>query len=116
MIGRFSCAGRILSIRTVNFGATALHGNGAAHANEMMGSDKCTQAGMLWDFGCGSALSSQEVLVERWWRAALCGCMGMVVCAGNDLGYRNHRIRSGFLGVLGWRWVEGWGLLLLSIK
>ena len=116
MIGRFSCASRILFIRTVNVGATALHGNGAAHANEMMGSDKCTQAGMLWDFGCGSALSSQEVLVERWWRAALPSCAAMRVCAGSGLGYRNHRIHRCFCGWLGWGWVEGCGLHLLSIK
>ena len=41
---------------------------------------------------------------------------GMRVCAGSGLGYRSYRIHSGFLGVLGWRWVEGWGLRLLSIK
>jgi hypothetical protein len=60
-----------------------------------MGSDKWTQAGMLWDFGCECALSSQEVLAVRWWRAALCGCAAMRLFAGSGLGYRNHRIHRG---------------------
>ena len=65
---------------------------------------------------CGGSLSPQEVLAARWWRAALPSCAAMRVCAGSGLGYQNHRIDRCFCRRLGWGWIEGQGLRLLSIK
>ena len=68
---------------------------------------------------CGS-MQGFSVLTRSLGGAVVAGgsvrLRGMRVCAGSGLGYRSYRIHSGFLGVLGWRWVEGWGLRLLSIK
>ena len=105
---------------------TAHDRNGAAHAGETMQACELARSWLLWnsnDRDRGNSCRSMQgfsVLTRSLGGAVVAGgsvrLRGMRVCAGSGLGYRSYRIHSGFLGVLGWRWVEGWGLRLLSIK
>lgn len=72
--------------------ATALHGNGAAHAGETMQACELARTWLLFgsnDRNRGNSCGSMRGCSVP---TRSLGCAVVSVCAGSGLGYRNHRI------------------------